>query len=58
MFGALRVPFNNVIFVKDLYPELNFVWSIVSISVVGVLFLLGVVIIIQIGKFDRDSIEV
>jgi len=58
MLGALRVPFDNIVFVKELYPGLGFVWSLTSVVITSLLFLLGIFIIIKIGKLDKDSINV
>jgi len=57
MFGALRVPFNNVIFVRSLYPEINFIWNSVSVSFVGIFFVLGIVAIIIIETYDKDRVS-
>ena len=57
MLGSLRVPFNNVVFVKILYPQLNFVWNLYSILLVGFFFLLGIIIVVLIGKFDKNTLK-
>lgn len=57
MFGALRVPFNNVIFVRSLYPEINFIWDIMSISFVGIFFIFGIIGIMVIETKDKVYLE-
>jgi putative membrane protein len=57
MLGALRVPFSNIFFVKELYPELNFIWSSFSIVLVSVIFLIGILFTMLIEKLNKNYIE-
>ncbi len=52
MLGSLRIPFSNVFFVKDLYPEIGFVWNFFSIFLVLFLAVLGVFTVLRLEKFS------
>ncbi len=54
MLGSLKTPFVNIAYVKLLYPQIGFIWDITSILVVGALFLLGIIVVILIGRFDSS----
>lgn len=53
MLGALRIPFENIVYVQKIYPDLGFVWNLFSVSLVVILFLVGMIFVLLIGKLNR-----
>ena len=55
MLGSLKIPFDNIVFVNKLYPEINFVWGMFSISLVLILMISGVVVVLGLENLNSND---
>lgn len=54
MLGALRLPLENIIYVTDKFPELNFVWTQFNLVLTFLFGILGLALVLLIDHQTKD----
>jgi putative membrane protein len=55
MLGALRLPFREVVYIKDFHPELNFIWNSTAVLFVIGFLILGIALVFVIERLNNKK---